>query len=81
MLPQDLPLSTEVNGDVGGGVVENDGNVLEGEPELSVEDHLGEACQVGVAVEAVASFASPAGREQTDPVVVVQRPDAHAREA
>lgn len=58
---------------VGRRIVEQGRDVLEREAELAVEQDPLEPVEVGVVVAPVARVAAPAGDEQADVVVVVQR--------
>src|SRR5205085_4332087 len=55
---QELLLPTAVHGDIGRRIIEDDGDLLKGEPELSVKQHLGEPRHVSIVVESVAGIAS-----------------------
>lgn len=82
----DLPGEQAVSGaevveGVGLGVLEDGGDLVEGEAEFAVEEDLLEPGEVGVAVEAVAGRAVVAGGEQAEGVVVVQGAHRDPREA
>jgi hypothetical protein len=76
LLQLPLPGLQMVQG-VGLRVLEDDGDLLEGEAQFTVEEDLLQTHQVGVAVEPVAGRTAVAGREQPRLVVVVQRPHRH----
>ncbi len=62
-------------------VVEDRGDLVEGEAELAVEEDLLEAGEVGVAVEPVTGGAAIAGREEARLVVVMQCTHRHPGES
>ncbi len=65
-------LAAQVCDHIGVGVIEEGGDVLQGEPEPAVDHHVLESEQVGVVVEPVARGAALAGDRQANLVVVVQ---------
>lgn len=69
---EELVLAVEVGEVVGVGVVEDVGDLFEGEAEFAVEEDLLEAEEVFVGVAAVAGGGALAGGEEGDVVVVVE---------
>jgi len=69
-------LTPQVRLRIDGRVVEQGHDLFQREPELAVEQHALQPVQVGVDVPPVPGGRVPAGYQQSDLVVVVQRTDA-----